>query len=254
MRPAGKNAREIGILRALWAAGLRPPARCTVPEVLAYIAAEDCLVTEFAPGTLVSEILRNGGDAAVAMRRSAEWLTVLHASRTSAAERDDTADQLLRWRRELMEAAPAERLRISNVCDSVRDHIADSAADLVPSHGDYHPEHLFIDADRVTAIDFDRFGLRPRADDIGLWMARTATILLREQGTFVASERLRREFLASYGLRAALADVGAWMALYFVKSLWFGIAKRKRPHLERVDPLLWAASRCLAGDLSLASR
>jgi aminoglycoside phosphotransferase (APT) family kinase protein len=190
-----------------------------------------------------------------AMRCSAEWLAVLHSS----AMRGDSMsgahlDELRRWRDELVDAVPDQGARIAEICDAVRARVADSAADPVPSHGDYHPEHLFVAAERVTAIDFDRFGLRPRGDDIALWLARTATMMFREQGTFAASELLRREFLASYGPTAAHEDIGAWMALYLVKSLWFGIAKRKRPHLERLDPLLCAASQCLAGDLSLASR
>ena len=254
VRPAGKNAREIRFLHALREFGLRPPSAYTVPQVLAYVADDDCLITEFAPGTLATDIIRSRRNAIVAMRRSAEWLTVLHGSAVPAEEVESNAADVLRWCRELIEAVPQESPRISHICDTVGNRVANSAADMVPAHGDYHPEHVFVDHARVTAIDFDRFGLRPRADDIGLWLARTATIVFREHGTFSASESLRQSFLAGYGLPIKQADIGAWIALYFLKSLWFGVANRRRPHLERVDPLLWAASQCLSGDLSLASR
>lgn len=254
VRPAGKNRREIAVLRELWAAGLRPPGPFTVPEVLTYIGADDCLVTEFAPGTLVADILRSGVDALEAMRRSGEWLAALHGSfvRANGGTLSAAADELLRWREELIAAVTDERTRITEICDEVRERVEGSAWDSVPAHGDFHPEHVFVDDTRVTAIDFDRFGLRPRGDDVGMWLARTATIVFRKQGSFAASRDLRREFLTHYRLPLETADVGAWLALYLVKSVWFGVAKRKRPHLERLGPLLWAASRSLAGDLSLA--
>ena len=254
IRPAGKNERDVRSLQELWAAGLRPPARFTVPEVLAYVAANDCLVTEFAPGVLVGETLRSTGDAMDAMRRSGECIAALHESGVRAQRvASDAAEELLRWREELMGVVTDDRSRFANLCDAVRERVAASASDSVPAHGDFHPEHVFVDDTRVTIIDFDRFGLRPRGDDLGLWLARTATIVFRKEGSFAASRDLRQEFLTHYRLPVRSVDVGSWMALYFIKSAWFGIAKRKRPHLERVSPLLSAAARCLSGDLSLAS-
>lgn len=200
---AGADANRIS--QALRAAGMRPPARTTVPAVAAYLPEERLLLMEHAPGrSWLERLVDRCGDkgpaiaAADACHRAAEWLLALHGLADRAP--DGAARRLLRVLgsqpiagsaggvghevagrcRELADRLPALALRFAPWPQRLGPELvaagpASEATSPRPSHGDFHPGNLLLSAGpeaRVTAVDLDGAALREPAFDTGSAVAQ----------------------------------------------------------------------------------
>ena len=192
-------------LSRLWEAGFRAPSPYTVPRPVAYIADQGLLVQEKAPGALLLDIIIRGGDGATdAMVRAAGWLAALHTSAVEAPPRPPvgkhTRAALVGSLGELTEILPAQASRFTCLAASALEQLESAdPSPLVPSHGDFHPNNIFITpTGQVTAIDFDTFGRQESAADVAYFLAQTAIMGYFHLGSFAATSEVRDCFLGAY--------------------------------------------------------
>jgi hypothetical protein len=236
------------VLRTLWEAGLRPPSPYCVPEAVAYLPERSLLIQERAAGIQLLEKIKaktaTTGDA----ERAAEWVLALQELRFpglapgSVGEFQRTCDELLL-------ALPSLTRRLRPIMRFVEGRLAADTPG-VPSHGDYHPMNLFLDEERVTAIDVDTFAAREPMFDVGYFLAQSAIQGFQEFKSFEPTEDLRQAFMEAIASgdpsRFRKDRIRVHTAFAFVRSLHFDFCILKANPQHLVDPFLSAAERALS--------
>jgi len=174
----GRWAAQVG--RRLEAAGMRPPATTTVAQTLG--ARAGALVCAHAPGRPWRQTVGTSvGDEA--SRAVGRWC--------AAMERTPLALPAATGRGVVEAAAQLEALERSTLTRVGRARGADllSALNepqaLVTSHGNLHPENLFVTQDdlpTVTGIDLDTAAAREPAYDVGYGVAQLLVRSARRPG------------------------------------------------------------------------
>lgn len=220
-------------LQRLTDAGLDAPGEFRVTAARGWSATYRTLVTDVAPGAAWADWLtateQNRDAAAVA---AADWLTALQT--LSVALPDRTAHRAVanlhheasglavtfpevasRLRR--VAQAAATRLDESATCASVRR--------LVPSHGDLHPNNLYLMAGAplvATAIDVDTAGMRRPSYDVGYALAQLLVVSWQRTGSFRTGAAAAQVFWQRWaGIGNDVDAVPAEAARALVQSLHF---------------------------------
>jgi hypothetical protein len=236
-------------MRLLWAAGMRPPSKYTVPEPVAFVATSALLLQEKAPGMQLLEKIRSGAASAEDANGAADWLAALQ-SLPVTLERAAPGFNLERCRRELPDALPDHAARIAALLDDVSHSLEEPAA-VVPSHGDFHPMNVYTAPDRVTAIDLDTLAAREPAADAGYFVAQSAIMGYLVLESFEATAAFRSAFLERYAGSAphpcGSERLALYVALAFIRSLHYDFCiLHTNPH-ALVEPFVSAAEQCLVG-------
>jgi Ser/Thr protein kinase RdoA (MazF antagonist) len=71
-------------------------------------------------------------------------------------------------------------------------------ASRVPSHGDFHPENVFVGPGIITVIDFDRAGVREPAFDVGYALGQLLAMSYLSLGDWQPGARAGLEFWGHY--------------------------------------------------------
>jgi hypothetical protein len=237
-------------LLQLWKAGFRPPSLFTVVYPIAYVPDRYLLLAEKAPGRLASEILFRAPQAATdAIQRAAGWLVALHATSIDVPSRlDQVRTAVARYGHELAECLPEQAMRVESLTARVLEGLSPSQlTPLVPSHGDFHPEHVFITDYRVTAIDLDTFGGQERAADVAYFLGQTAIMGYFRLGSFAATTQARYRFLQAYLEAAPLqrSRLALYLGICFLQSLHYELCVWRTGNLLIAEPWLTNAERCL---------
>ena len=250
-----KRDRTYGSYQAmsrLWDAGFRPPSPYTVARSVAYIADSGLLVQEKAPGRLLLDLILDGGDEATqAIVRSAGWLVALHASSVETHPRQARlGSAVTRFSTELVELFPKQASRIRRLADRALEELdSPDQSPLVPSHGDFHPKNVFItDLGRVTAIDFDTFGLQEAAADVAYLLAQTAIMGYFRRGSFAVTVQARDCFLQAYESAASPLPrlrLALYVGMAFLQSLHYELWVLKNDKRAIMEPWLEIAERCV---------
>ncbi|HYI92979.1 MAG TPA: phosphotransferase, partial [Bryobacteraceae bacterium] len=183
--------------RAVWGCGLRPPARYTVVEPIAWIPERSLLLLEKAPGISFLDAMQTSTQAEAAARHAAVWLKAMWECDAPGPEKlFDPAAAV--ERAETLSLALGSALP-NDLTKMIIDILAKRPTSMRPSHGDFHPMNLFVSDDRVTAIDLDTFAWQEREADIGYCLAQTANFGLMLFDSFADTEHLRSAFLEECG-------------------------------------------------------
>ncbi len=238
----------------VWRAGLRPPAPYTVARPICYIAERNLLLQEKAPGRPVADFLLGDSMAATsAAARCAAWVAALQAVPVKPeSSLEKVRYGVERYARELAELFPSHALRFERLaCCALEALALRQIALLVPSHGDLHPENLFVGDDgRLTAVDLDKFGSQERAADVGYFLAQTEIMGYFRHGSFAATARAREEFLRAYeeaGGALCPARLGLYVGLAFLQSLHYELWVFRNGKTHIVEPWLRNAERGIRG-------
>jgi hypothetical protein len=202
-----KNSRQseqaYNVLKCLWEAGFQPPSEFCVPRPFACCPEQGILLQSQAPGIMWADFLHAGG---IRLERAsglvADWLAQLQISgvKASLREAEDYSALTLRNASRLKALFPGYAGRIEKIeARLLRDLPAPRLA-LVPSHGDFHPKNVFLELPRVTVIDFDTFGAREAAYDVGYGIALLYIMSFFRTGSFGAGERAGAAFWEAYRL------------------------------------------------------
>lgn len=183
-------------------AGLCAPGAERVPRLYGCDAARGVLIAETAPGTPWRALLLGERAALLAAsERAARWLARMQAlpggaEAEGAATRGYTiarvaGDLLERYAWHAKASAAVRRLLAadgSSAEDGVR----------VAAHGDFHPGQVFIADGRTTVIDWDTFGAREPAADVGYCMAQLLAMSYFDTGSVAAGATAAQAFWGAY--------------------------------------------------------
>ena len=181
-------------LQQLAEAGFAPPAKFAVTRERGWSAEHRTLVTDLAEGNTWAHWLqapRASGDAAAVA--AADWLVRLQSLQVILPDRTAhrAGDELCRQSGLLVDRYPMDAGRLLRITEAVRlclyRHRLAPVAGLVASHGDLHPENLYIRAGgslAVTAIDVDTAGLRRASYDVGYALAQLLIASWMRTGSF----------------------------------------------------------------------
>jgi len=212
-RGAGKAAREYAALTFLWDKGFAGEDKLRIPQPFHLLPDQNLILQESARGAKLTGHIGDNTAASISyVSRAGLWLAKLHGIKLSPPVRcsyDAELSSLDLFVRELGGVQPPLLAGVQRLAEAIRRRLAactNVTASLV--HGDYHPEHIFVAEDRITVIDFERFGCADPAKDVGSFLAHA-----RSSGCLAGKppERVEREvgaFLASY-FRALPSPTGA---------------------------------------------
>lgn len=181
-------------LQRLAEAGFAPPARFAVTREQGWSATYHTLVTDLAAGNNWAHWLHAEPDARdAAAVAAADWLARLQSLQIALPERTThrAGAELCRQSGRLAEQYPRHAIGLLQVTQAAhrclyRDTHAPNTG-LVASHGDLHPENLYISAGRplaVTAIDLDTAGLRRPSYDVGYALSQLLIVSWMRTGSF----------------------------------------------------------------------
>lgn len=182
-------------LQRLAAAGLAPPAQFTVALERGWSGAHRTLVTDLAAGHSWTQwLLASARDRDAAALAAAHWLVRLQSLPMALADRTGyrAGAELRRHARRLGELYPDHSRRLCAIASAAYGRLYDHSTappHLVASHGDLHPQNLFLSTGEplaVTAIDLDTAGLRRPAYDVGYALAQMLVISWMRTGSFCA--------------------------------------------------------------------
>ncbi len=95
-------------------------------------------------------------------------------------------------------------------------------------HGDFHPDHIFVDGDVVTVIDFERFGVGDPARDLGSFIAHMRTTACFTNKSLAAAnleiDAFRRSYFSAVALAQGVATaprIAPFEALACIEALYY---------------------------------
>jgi Ser/Thr protein kinase RdoA (MazF antagonist) len=157
---------------------------------------------------------------------------------------------------------PEQASQLLDLLQSIRKLAPSETAEplLTPTHGQYTPANVFLQANEVTVIDLDRICLSDPAKDVAMFVHRVKSMLYKKaSGDTVKSEYLSNIFVREYQSRAEgnLANLAYYRALYLLKG-FAKFAKDYAPADPARRPLeefyLGEFERCLKEGLQEAEK
>jgi hypothetical protein len=239
-----RGAHADAALRALWAAGFRPPARCVVPRPYGHSTEYGVLLQGRVAGRDWADHL--GGPQAALARASAgaaAWLAALHATplRPPPAPPARDAVAVRRFAAELGAVFPGHA-GLDALAERVAERLLTDATAPAPTHGDFHPKNVFLDGHRVAVIDFDTFAAREPAWDLGYAVGQLLCMSRFRHGSFEPGLAAAVAFLDAYASRKAAPPwrrVATFIARTLLQSLHFELYTLANGRLELLE--LWPA-------------
>ncbi|HKH12341.1 MAG TPA: phosphotransferase [Rubrobacter sp.] len=235
--------RSLRALRLLWEAGFRSPSPWRVPRPYGRVAQQNLLIQERVGGESWQEhLVLEDGSLAAASAAAADWLLRLQAVPPENANHAPYASgprSPERLARELMAAHPEKEALLGPLANRLVGVLREGAEPVL-SHGDYHPDNVRISRGAVTVIDFDNFGRREAAYDVGYAIGQLMIMSYIRSGDFGAGARAAAAFLERYdeGGGAPPERVGAHVSRTFLQSLHYELVTLKNGRTDLIEP--WA--------------
>lgn len=232
-------------LRAVWEAGFAPPSVFRVPRPYGYSSEYNALLQERVSGTSWAATLREArGEEPFesSSARAAEWLLRLQGSRVSFGEVggptvvDRVEGQVRELVREVSRHDERRAGRLERAAGRLR-RVLRQEAPLVPSHGDYHPENILLDAAATSVIDLDDLGHREAAYDVGYAIGQLLIMSRFRMGGLGPGAVAALAFWRRYedGGEATWPRVTAQAARTFLQSLHYELCVLHNGRLDLLD-------------------
>ncbi len=218
---------------ALWDAGLRPPAPFRVPKSYGWAPHLGVLLQEHIDATAWAD--RLGGpadDLRRASTQAATWLVHLQCSGVEASDPGRPAESGAAQPRcdRLARSYPHARAAILGLATELDRRLRADTSPLVPSHGDLRPTNVLLDGQwTTTVIDFDHFGSRSAAFDIGYAIGQLHLMSHLRLGDLAPGASASAAFWRGCQLagRARWADVAAHVARTLLQRLSYELCVLK---------------------------
>ena len=210
----------------LWHAGFREPSPYQVARPYGYVEELSTLFQERVKGPSWADSLAEVGPVLEsASRQAAEWLLALQAlpprgTLSSVAEQIGSISRCLT---ELAASFPEQAPSLEQIRRALTARLGEDRSPAVPAHGDYHPSNIYVSRGQVTVIDFDTYGLRTPAFDVGYALGQLVIMSFLTAGSPMAGARAGRTFWTRYARDGAARwrHVAAQVARTLVQSLHY---------------------------------
>jgi hypothetical protein len=253
-KATGEHTYEV--LRQLWErASDAEGASFTVGRPITYLSDLSTLLQEETSGTsLQSILLQEELDAIPVVRRVAAALADLHLDHHVVAPRcyslQDDVTLLKRRAALLQHACPHLAQKIERLVGTVVSGLRE--APLAPIHGDFKPEHILIDSDRLILLDLDSFTMADPMLDVARFLAFLTNAPLR----FVLSQNrgwaAAQAFVEEYFAHVP-PDWRDGLGLYYARAVFkmaAGVLRRRELGWhERIEVLIEETDKSLSGKI-----
>ena len=238
--------RSLRAMEHLWNRGFRAPSHYRVPRPFGRVQGRNVLIQERVPGLPWSEVLEQGSRADRNVSAgAARWLVRLQSSLATRAPEKvlgsippaSHPQSPARLSADLLAGFPGWAWRMEAAIGWLLERLPE-AGEPVPSHGDYHPENVFVSSGAVAAIDFDNFGAREAGYDVGYAIGQLLIMSRLRSGDFGAGARAAAEFWKCYEEEGTATPdrVGAHVARTFLQSLHYELVVLKNGRVDLIEP------------------
>jgi hypothetical protein len=175
-RQDSRNSDMDDLYKRLWRGGFSKPHSLTIPQPSGYWDRFHLRLREKASGKLLRDWINYAdADWTAPMRRVGAWLAKLHNSGVEVERRFSIKNEthlLEGWLADLM---TSDSLWMSHE----KDRVAELMEEMIrrtrgmkldnPSitHGDFHPENIFVRGNSITVIDFEQCAVGEPSSDLG---------------------------------------------------------------------------------------
>jgi len=267
-RQDGRAQQIYQLLEALWQAGFGDSETLAIPQPLGYWKRLNLMLSDKAPGLPLKQWIYNpDADWPGLLRRVAAWLAKLHNSRVKVAQQftiEKEIDTLNGWMADLIASdqpwLSVEKQRIELLLrEIITCQRIIRSGDLCLTHGDFHPENIFIRGCRVTVIDFEHSSMGDPAIDLGYLIGQIDLQsdrhwLRRSKSNPFDIERLAELLLEEYHCLRPAADLGRvplYRARTYMKHLMYTVRMKGTEDSTNITLWLDKAAACLKAFHSL---
>jgi hypothetical protein len=240
------GTRSIRAMEQLWDRGFHAPSFFRVPRPLGRVPESNVLILEWVLGTPWNEVVKSGaGEDAGLSAGAAGWLVRLHSGPVVGVTEQKPGNApptapprpASRLAGELLRKFPGWAPLLEPVFGRLLERLPE-AGGPVPSHGDFHPDNVFISPGAVTAIDFDNFGSREAGYDVGYAIGQLLIMSRLRSGDFRTGARAAADFWRRYedGGVATPDRVGVHVARTFVQSLHYELVTFDNGRVDLIEP------------------
>ena len=226
--------------------------RFLVPQAVACVPEHRLLLLTWTEGELLSSVFVAGVGTNQEVAGAAEWLLRLHSCGVNTGRRYSFSDHLrtlASWKELLTEVYPEGE----HLLDALLARFEQRGRELSgwlpgPIHRDFTPEHLVVDGDRFTCLDFDEFCQYDRLFDVAHFAAHLQFLGLRHLGALNHFDSLVGQFQAAY--EAGTKDYSdqrlrLYKAITYFKLGRFVALVQQPDGWRQMLPELLDAARCL---------
>ena len=196
-----QGAKAYETLQELWSHGFAT-GRFHVPQPIYYDPDWQLLLMHWASGNSLQELILNQLDVSRAVVQAAEWLVRLHTCGLAKGRRHDFNRYVRKpafWRRYLKVVYPEAEPLFAEILNRIEGRARKlSGWSCAPSHHDYSADHLIIDNDQVTGVDFDEFCQYDPLFDVAHFVVQLRNLGLTRFGTLNRFDRLADVFQNTY--------------------------------------------------------
>jgi hypothetical protein len=235
------------VLEALWAEGLGEGEPYQVTKPLLYVPEYNFLLMGAAAGVpLLSLIGQESPDLLAHIRQAARWLVRLHRAPLRLGRAESLWDSLKLFRvvRRLTKAAarvPHERKRLIEMVDALcrAGKLGPGQVPAVQTHGRFHYEHIFVNGEQVSVIDFDRSLPSDPAKDLAEFVSMLRIRAFKRMGATATVDAATRLFLEEYlsHLPANSQNLTVHWGAFLLLNM-FHYVKKYEPDNEAFDRLM----------------
>jgi thiamine kinase-like enzyme len=200
---AGKGAREFEAMRLIWDSGFGLDERFRIPRPVQYFPDLQLILQGKARGVKLRTYAGKGTDISLGHSRMAGlWLAKLHSLKISSSQVCTYTNEIASLRM-FVAALTADQPKLAGELQQRAALLEQSFTGFqsVPAtmvHGDFHPDHIFVNRDSVTVIDFERFSASDPARDLGSYIAHMRTTACFSGRELASANREIDVFLQSY--------------------------------------------------------
>ncbi|HSE23941.1 MAG TPA: phosphotransferase, partial [Pyrinomonadaceae bacterium] len=165
-----------GLYRRLWLSGFSRTHSLSIPKPSGYWTRLHLRLREKASGKLLRDWINYPDtDWSVPLRRVGAWLAKLHSCGVDVQRRFSIENECLvleGWRADLMNSnAPWLAHEVNRVDELIGEMIHRTRNLKLDrpciTHGDFHPENIFVRGQSVTVIDFEQSAMADPSSDLG---------------------------------------------------------------------------------------
>ncbi len=199
--------------------------RLTVSEPLAYDPRWQLLLLDHSQGEPLRNLILAQSDLEGALEGAAEWLVKLHGCKATGGRHYALQDHLgtLRVRQQALEqVSPSAAWSFGAVLARIESRLNNITEQLLPgpTHHDFSPDHLLVDENRFTGLDFDEFRQYDPLFDVAHFIAHVRYLGLLHSSSLHVFDPLAERFSATYQSCAgiqSLVRLEPYLALAYLK-------------------------------------